>query len=703
MRRSSKKWSFRRWRRRWSERFDRLQLRWRIWFDRHVVSHDTRRSWRRRWRRRSEKLERSVESVGFKILPHSPEAKPDTWWTRFKERAQQFIDRKAYPVETRLRHGRILSRFWREFAGPFQDGSERVSNWLENHVTPALTPAGFKRKFFNWKGAVAGVLIAGLVAGIPLWAIPAWKNHNEQKWAAQARLLFSRGYYGLAYQNAARVLRHNQEQTEASRVLADLQERQGLPDAIAWRQTVVRNDGSISSQLALAETAVKIEPPPSSTAAAVFAKLPPEATNSVQYHTVVAQFETRNGSFAKAESHYLSALQQSPDNPELTLALALVRLQMRDAELVAAGEKSLIYLASNTNMVVQALRPLVMLNANRGDYAQSLKYSTQIIASESPTLEDRLAHVGLLFQMRDPRRQNYLETLQAQVSANPLFVAQVAGWMTANRMSQETLAWIATLPTPIRTADVVLMAQSDAYIARGDWAGLDRFLLARPWGTVEYARQVMLSKAHRGLRQQRAATSYFQRSKELASGMSLRLINLTKLVNSWGWGPETDELLWEIFDRYPEVKWAEESLLARYGQGGNTDGLRQMFELQLSRAPDDPYVKNNLAMVLLLLKRDLPKAFELARQAHQQVPDSVPNLTTYAFSLFSQGRTQESFQLMKSIDSEQLKSPSIAAYYVIISEASGDRKGAEHYLAYALQARLLPEENALLDRARSRL
>ena len=83
--------------------------------------------------------------------------------------------------------------------------------------------------------------------------------------------------------------------------------------------------------------------------------------------------------------------------------------------------------------------------------------------------------------------------------------------------------------------------------------------------------------------------------------MSLRLVNLTRMVVSWGWEQETDELLWEIIDRYPRETWAVDSLLRRHWEHNNTEGLRQVFELQLSRSPKDVYLKNNLAMVMLLL------------------------------------------------------------------------------------------------------
>ena len=572
---------------------------------------------------------------------------------------------------------------------------------MDSFLLPSLTPTGFRKRFFNWKGLLGALALAGAVCAIPFWLLPSWAAHNEQKWAAQARLLLGRGYYALAYQNAARVLRRDEHNEEASRVVADMQDRQGLPDAVAWRRRVVDANNASSNQLALAATAIKFEAPPSPTAARVLAELPAAATNVVQYHTVMAQLESRGGNPAVAERHYLAALELAPGDEEIEFALALLRLQIRDPAKVAAGEQSLVALSSQTNMAVRALRPLVAVTANRGDYLRALEYSTQILTSESPTLEDRLVHLGVLIQKRDPQREHYLGTLQAQVSANPVFVAQVAAWMTSHGQAREALAWMETLAGSIRAADPVLVTRADAYVAVRDWRGLEQFLLQRPWGTIEFVRQAMLARAHRGLGEQRAAAEYLRRATDLASGMALRLTSLTRMVASWGWEREAADLLWEIFDRYPAETWAADSLLRRHWERNNTEGLRQVFAVQLKRSPKDVYLKNNLAMVMLLLQRDLPTAHRLALEVHQQVPDSAVNASTYAFSLFLQGRHVEAQETLESIGFEALNVPSIAAYYAIVSNALGETNKARQYAELARQARLLPEEKALLEQVRS--
>ena len=129
-----KNWSFKRWRRRWNDRVAALSLRWRIWFDRHILSYEKRKAWRRRWSRRSERLGRAVEQAGYKVLPHRPEAAPDSWWTRLLNRLDDFVDRRVYPPALRAQHEREFGQWWRQFTSPFRHGNMRVRRWLGNYL-----------------------------------------------------------------------------------------------------------------------------------------------------------------------------------------------------------------------------------------------------------------------------------------------------------------------------------------------------------------------------------------------------------------------------------------------------------------------------------------------------------------------------------------------------------------------------------------
>ena len=688
-------------------------LLWRTWFDRHILTRETRRRWRRGWNHRWSNLGRAVERIGYKMLPHRPDATTDTGWATLLTRVDEFFTQRIYPPENRRRHAHVLRLWWEEFSAPFSSANNTVRRWLGDSLLPVLTPAGFKKNLWNWKGALGGLGLVGLAVWIGFWLVPQWQAHQEAKWAAQARLLLNRGYHAMAYQGAIRVLQKDERNPEACRILADWFERQNLPDALVWRRRVTEQAGDSTNQLALAATAVKFEPSPSATASRILSSLSGTAAGSLQFQIVSAQYESRAGNLLAAEKHYLAARQLEPANSEVELALALLRMQMRDATRAALAESTFTSLSEQTNLslTIRALRSRVTLALKRGDFDTAEECSKRILSNESSTFEDRLTHLEVLTRKRSPEQGRFQATLQEQVAANPLYVAQLGGWMTSRQQTREALAWFGQLPPAIQHADLVLLATADAYVGAGDWEGLEQFLSAgrsgsvrQPgWGTIEFLRQALLARAHRGLGEPRAFAENFRGAKRLASGMATRLAKLHWLIATWGWSDEMEDLLWTVFDRFPNEAWAADGLLKKYYAQKNTEGIRRVFAQQLKRTPNDALLKNNLAMILLLRGEDLPTAHRLALEAHQHSPHSSVNASTYAFSLLVQGNPEAGRKVMDTLGPEILKVPSIAAYYAIITAATGDLDTARTHLEFVKQIELFPEERALIEAVKRQL
>jgi hypothetical protein len=56
---------------------------------------------------------------------------------------------------------------------------------------------------------------------------------------------------------------------------------------------------------------------------------------------------------------------------------------------------------------------------------------------------------------------------------------------------------------------------------------------------------------------------------------------------------------------------------------------------------------------------------------------------------------------MQQLPPKALEDPSIAGYYGLILQATGDRAKARAYLQWASKAKLLPEEQKLFERAKA--
>jgi predicted Zn-dependent protease len=96
------------------------------------------------------------------------------------------------------------------------------------------------------------------------------------------------------------------------------------------------------------------------------------------------------------------------------------------------------------------------------------------------------------------------------------------------------------------------------------------------------------------------------------------------------------------------------------------------------------------------LKTNLTQAYAWASDVYAQKPDDPIVVSTYAYALYLQGRTQEGVAALEKLNKAALEEPSVALYYSVLLSASGESDKAAHFLALAKKGSLLPEEKRLL-------
>src|SRR5262249_11239559 len=141
------------------------------------------------------------------------------------------------------------------------------------------------------------------------------------------------------------------------------------------------------------------------------------------------------------------------------------------------------------------------------------------------------------------------------------------------------------------------------------------------------------------------------------------------------------------------------ALYAYYRDNNDTAGLYRVL-LQLSQImPEDLAIENNLAQISLLLNVESAKARVAAKRLAEKEPQNAAYASTYAFALFRNGDVLGALRIMQKISPDQLKDPTIAAYYGIILARNKDNE-AMRYLDLGAKAPLLPEEQNLIAQAR---
>jgi len=92
-----------------------------------------------------------------------------------------------------------------------------------------------------------------------------------------------------------------------------------------------------------------------------------------------------------------------------------------------------------------------------------------------------------------------------------------------------------------------------------------------------------------------------------------------------------------------------------------------------------------------------------AREVYDKDPKNPAYASTYAYALHVAGDSKKALAILETLTPEQLRQPNIAAYYGVILSAVGDQTRAGKYLDLGEKANLLPQEKALVEKARRSL
>jgi hypothetical protein len=329
--------------------------------------------------------------------------------------------------------------------------------------------------------------------------------------------------------------------------------------------------------------------------------------------------------------------------------------------------------------------------------------SKQLLQQTNSTFRDRLLRLDVLQETQPAAFRPELTAFQHEAAGDPGKIAELATWQMANTSPQDALTWLRTLPANTQTNQSVELLVAECYTTLRDWRGLHSSLAKQNWAELEFVRHAFMSRALRGQDMADSAKAEWELALKGANGQKGSLVMLLRLAAQWNWQNEGEDLLWTIVNRYPGEKWAIQSLSQALYAGGRTRSLMQLFSQESKRVPSDLSTKNNLAMTALLLEAQELKPYDLAREVYQASPTNASYVSTYAFSLYLQGKSADALKVMRTLKPGELQDPSIAGYYGLILKATGDRARARAYLDWTAKARLLPEEKKLFDNAKAGL
>ena len=520
--------------------------------------------------------------------------------------------------------------------------------------------------------------------------------------SAEGNALVDRGDFKRAGLAARRILQIDSERPEGMRILARIAERFGSRTAIELRQRVVSlGKPSTDDCYALARTAITFGD--LKIAQGALEKIPAGAKKTAEYHAQVADLALARRDGVGVERELSEAVRLDPTNKEFSFRLTLLRFGASDTAVRDKAREDLKALQSDKNFRREATRQLVREALQQKDFPNALALARQLNGFPEKDFSDRLALLTVFHEAQDSAFQNSLAEVESTAASNPQNMAALMIWLNTHAMSEEAVTWSKKLPAESLGQHPVPVALADAYISTRDWSNLERLTRNSSWGEMDFLRMALRARAFREMGDMAKFTAEWNEAVKKVTPNGEKVEKLWKTADKWGWRGEAIALLWLGAKDSTRGEAALRTLYDYFVQSGDTQNLyRVLLHLQEMR-PNDRDILNNVAQVSLLLGLNTERGHTIARDIYEKEPKNPTYVSTYAFALYLRDEAPKALKLFAALSAAQLREPTIALYYGIILAATGDGDRAAEFLDLGQKARLLPEEKALLEKARRSL
>ncbi len=565
--------------------------------------------------------------------------------------------------------------------------------------------AGPPPALWRRKSAIFAALV--LLCGIGVFVgRPIFKKWQQDRLITGAMDFLAKRDTRSAYVMANRAFQNDPRSIAACRIAASVAEAEHSPATIFWRQRIVDIlPGEPGPLVDLAAAATGFGE--TFIAENALAQITPEKRGTTAFLQVAASLAIAQKQYPAALASYQQALQLEPQNKDLQLALATLRIGVSDGPDAENARKLLTTLRTEPKFALAATRALLTDARKRDDSPAALKLASELRHSAGASLADNLRYLDELQHAGDPGIDAELQILKAGAGQNGDLIYVVASWMTTHDRAKQTAEWLATFPAKVRASLPVQLATSEVCAALGDWKQLRELLNKGEWGDLEFLRFAMLAKVvdeTTGHARKADFQAHWERATSSTIGNPNALSMLARLVTTWGWKNEAAQVWWLLAAKPSGQRSALKVLFRIYSEQKDTRGLYRVAKRVLHVEPTNPVARNNVASLALLLGEDEAEAHRLAEENYQQSPAQPVAASTYAMSLHRQKRTADAVAIFSKVPPAALEDPSIAACYGFLLAENGELEKARPFLEAAdkQKEKLFPEEAAMVAGALGR-
>jgi predicted Zn-dependent protease len=437
------------------------------------------------------------------------------------------------------------------------------------------------------------------------------------------------------------------------------------------------------------------------TAEDALAVLTPEQKKSAAYHELAGRLAGRLRQGKALESSVAESARLEPNNQMYQLQLAALRLGSERTETREVAREEIERLAEIAATSRPALHVLIRDARMRSEPARALVFAGKLNALTDANFEDRMLYLRLL---RDLNRREFwwlLAQMQAEAGESVNEIPALMTYLNKSGMPGATVLWGQRLGEVPRAKSLVAVALSEAFLMQKDWENLKTQVKFGNWRDLEFQRLALLARVAREEGDLPGASAQWKAAMAAAAARRDDLGTLARLATTWKWPDEANAALWQLARGSSNQMPALQSLSRNYRVSGNARELLNVANRMLELDPHNPYAKNNVAYLSLLLEVDKERAHALAKEVYAETPQNAAFVSTYALALHLLGKSGEGLKLLQALPPQSLEAPEHAFSYGVLLAAVNKREEAPRYLALAEKSSLmLAPEKALLARAR---
>jgi hypothetical protein len=569
----------------------------------------------------------------------------------------------------------------------------------------------FQRRLWPARIAVVvAVLAIAFLLGALLFSYGSklYEDARKTRLLHRATALLQEGRLGKAAQTAQELLAHHPGSLPALYVLAEAAEKQNLAEAVSWREEIARLlPTDLDSQLNLASAALRFGK--LDLARQALDRVPPSDRDRAAFHVVAGWLARAEGNVAEQEEHFAAAVKKEPNNDLYQFNLAALQIHSGDSEKSGKARETLQRLSKVTPYRTGALRALLNDAVAHNDLAAADNFAQQLQMSPEITFGDYLLCMNFYRKLDEKKFRLLLERVKPFAARDPSDLASLMDWMNQNGLAGDVVKWIDKLPAAKLSSTPVSVTVADTYATVKNWSRLKRWTHTGMWAESEYLRLAYQAIATRQSRPRSDGTAntefetLWRSAQQLADQQPERELALARLASRWELDKESEELWRRLAENPPMRREALEQLRRLYRAKNETAKLYDVLQRLHEGSPNEAPITADLARLGLNLGQNTERSHQLAKEAYDRAPNEVNCAVTYAFSLSRLGRNAEALAIIESLPPNGLRDPHAAVYVALLLAEANQIEEANKYIAIADDEKIYPEEEKLLDEAKTKL